>query len=95
MNLRGTIAAVFVMMTLGLQVRLWTGEGSLAHVSGLQEIVDQERAENKIKRQRNEILKAEVLDLRDGLGAVEEKARSDLGLIKKGETFYLVLDDEP
>jgi len=92
-NLRRTIAAVFVIMTLGLQVRLWTGEGSLAHVSGLQETVDQETAENKVKRQRNEILKAEVLDLRDGLDAIEEKARSDLGLIKKGETFYLVLDD--
>ena len=79
-------------MTLGLQGRLWFGQGSFAHVAGLGELVDQKIAENKRKQQRNEILKAEVLDLRNGLDAIEDKARNELGLIKKGETFFLVLD---
>jgi cell division protein FtsB len=81
-------------MTLGLQGRLWVGEGSFAHVSGLRELVDQKIADNKRKKQRNEILKAEVLDLRNGLDAIEGKARNELGLIKKGETFFLVLDNK-
>ena len=81
-------------MILGLQGRLWFGEGSFAHLSGLGELADQKIAENRRKQQRNEILKAEVLDLRNGLDAIEGKARNELGLIKKGETFFLVLDNK-
>ncbi|MFP6808432.1 MAG: septum formation initiator family protein [Pseudomonadales bacterium] len=92
--MRRIILATFLLMTIGLQIRLWTGEGSFAHVSGLQEVVDKKSAANRRKSRRNEILKAEVLDLRNGLDALEEKARSELGLIMEGETFYLVLDDK-
>lgn len=93
MKLNRIIVAVLVLMTVGLQVRLWIGEGSLAHESGLRIEVDQRIAENKQKQRRNEILKAEIVDLRDGLEAVEAKARSELGLIKEGETFFLLLED--
>ena len=92
MNLNRIIITILVLMILGLQGRLWFGEGSFAHLSGLGDSVDQKIADNKRKHQRNEILKAEVLDLRNGLDAIEGKARSELGLIKKGETFFLVLD---
>ncbi len=93
MKLNRIIAAIFVLMTVGLQARLWIGEGSLAHVSGLRVEVDKQISENKQKQRRNEILKAEVMDLRDGLEAIEAKARSELGLIKEGETFFLLLED--
>jgi cell division protein FtsB len=93
-NLNRLIITILVPLLLGLQARLWFGEGSFAHLSGLGELVDQKIADNKRKQQRNEILKAEVLDLRNGLDAIEAKARSELGLIKKGETFFLVLDNK-
>lgn len=86
--------AILVLMVLGLQGRLWIGEGSLAHVTGLREIAEQKVSENRRKRLRNDILKAEIMDLRNGLDAIEEKARNDFGLIKKGEIFFLVLDDK-
>lgn len=93
MKLNRIIVAVFVFMTVVLQVRLWTGEGSLAHVSGLRIEVDKQTAENKRKQRRNEILKAEIVDLRDGLDAIEAKARTELGFIKEGETFFLLIED--
>ena len=62
-------------------------------MSGLRIEVDKRISENKQKQRRNEILKAEIMDLRDGLEAIEAKARSELGLIKEGETFFLLLED--
>ena len=93
MKLNRIIVVIFVLSTVGLQARLWIGEGSLAHVSGLRIEVDKRISENKQKQRRNEILKAEIMDLRDGLEAIEAKARSELGLIKEGETFFLLLED--
>ncbi len=91
MTYQRIILATFILLTLGLQTRLWIGEGSFAHVSGLAIEVNRQASENARKVQRNAILKAEILDLRDGLDAIEERARSELGLVKEGETFFLVL----
>ncbi len=93
MKLNRIIVAILVLMTVGLQARLWIGEGSLAHVSGLRIEVNKQISENNQKKWRNEILKAEIVDLRDGLEAIEAKARNELGLIKEGETFFLLLED--
>jgi len=93
MKLNRIIVAILVLMTVGLQARLWIGEGSLAHVSGLRIEVDKQISENNQKKWGNEILKAEIVDLRDGLEAIEAKARNELGLIKEGETFFLLLED--
>jgi cell division protein FtsB len=84
---------VLLLSIAGLQARLWTGQGSFAHVSGLEEKVSLRTAENESRRGRNAILKAEIIDLKQGLEAVEDIARSELGLIKKGETFFLLVDD--
>lgn len=84
---------ILILVIVSLQARLWTGQGSLAHVSGLQEEVELRAAANESKQQRNEILKAEIKDLREGLEAVEDIARSELGLIKKGETFFLLVEE--
>lgn len=84
---------VLLLAIAGLQIRLWTGQGSLAHVSGLAEQVEVKTAENVGKGQRNAILKAEILDLKDGLDAVEDIARSELGLIRQGETFFLLVEE--
>jgi len=55
--------------------------------------VERRMAENQDSSQRNDILKAEILDLKEGLTAVEAIARSEMGLIKKGETFFLLVED--
>jgi len=59
---------------------------------GLAVATDHRIEDNELKRTRNRLLKAEILDLREGLDAVEEKARADFGLIKEGETFLLLID---
>jgi cell division protein FtsB len=93
MKLNRVILLVLFLMAVGLQTRLWIGESSLAHVDGLGSQVALQAAENNRKRLRNEILKAEIMDLRNGLDAIEEKARSELGLVKEGETFFLLVEE--
>ena len=71
-----------------LQVRLWVGDGSILALHGLQkEVALQQENVEKLK-ERNQTLEAEVQDLKHRLGALEERARTDLGMIRKNETFY-------
>lgn len=71
-----------------LQIRLWTGDGSLSQVRALQkEVALQETKVQKLK-ERNQTLEAEVQDLKHRLGALEERARTDLGMVRQGETFF-------
>jgi len=85
--------ALLLLILGGLHYRLWVGEGSFAHVNDLQSKVESRASENEARRQRNEILKAEIFDLKEGLSTVEEIARSELGLIKRGEIFFLLIED--
>jgi len=75
-----------------LQYRLWVGEGSLAEVRALQVQTGKQREQNEMLQARNEALRAEVEDLKSGLAAIEERARSELGMIRDGEHFYQVVD---
>jgi cell division protein FtsB len=83
---------LLVILLVYLQYSLWFGDGSLQDVWRLHKDVEQQRQENDALRERNEALEAEVLDLQQGLEAIEEHAREDLGMIKKGETFYQVIE---
>lgn len=83
---------VLAVLLVLLQYRLWFGEGSLPDVWELQQQIQEQKAENDKLRERNAALEAEVKDLKQGMSAIEERARSELGLIKKGETFYQVID---
>lgn len=80
------------MLLLSLQYRLWVGDGSLAEVWDLYQQVETQRDENQSLRERNQALEAEVQDLKKGLGAIEERAREELGMIKEGETFYQIIE---
>ncbi len=84
--------SVMVVVILLLQVRLWVGEGSYAQVWGLQDAIAEQRAENATLAARNERLYAEVRNLQSEQGAIEERARMNLGLIRQDETFYLVVE---
>ena len=81
-------------MLLWLQIRLWTGAGSLAEINRLETQIDTQIATNSELQERNQALLQDVSDLKNGLDAVEERARSELGMIRKGETFYLIVDKE-
>lgn len=77
-----------------LQYRLWWGEGGRRSVAHLRGQVEQQARENAGLGQRNAALAAEVEDLKSGEAAVEERARSELGMIKPGETFYRVVEPQ-
>ena len=85
--------ALLLALFFILQYDLWVGDGSLATVWRLQESIEQQNKENKILVERNKTLEAEVVDLKQGKDAIEERARSDLGMIKKGETYIQIVDE--
>jgi cell division protein FtsB len=85
------IAAVLVALMLVLQYRLWLGDGGMREVWQLREQVAAQRAENEKLKDRNRTLSAEVLDLKKGKTAIEERARTDLGMVGRDESFYQVM----
>jgi len=85
------LIALLIVLLISLQALLWWGDGGRAQVVELQKSADQQAIENEKLRLRNAALQAEVEDLREGLDAIEERARNELGLIRPGETFYQVV----
>jgi cell division protein FtsB len=80
--------AIFIAL---LQYPLWLGKGSWLKVAELDRHVAAQRATNAKLKARNEALDAEVRDLKQGTEAIEERARMDLGMIKKDEVFHQVV----
>ena len=87
------LSFMLVVILAGLQYRIWVGEGSLAEVWRLTQSIEAQSAKNLELRERNQRLHAEVLDLKQGMEAIEERARRELGMIAKGEVFYQIVDD--
>jgi len=85
-------AVVLLLVLLGLQYRLWVSDDGLRSVLNLKKSVAAQRVENAGLVQRNGQLAAEVKDLKGGTAALEERARNDLGMIGKDETFFQVVD---
>ena len=83
-----TLVALFAL----LQYDLWFGESSLPDLWQLQQSIEQQQQQNQALKERNASLEAEVKDLKQGLHAIEERARSELGMVKKGEVFIQVVD---
>ncbi len=86
------LAGVLLLLLFILQGQLWFGQGSLPDLWRLRDTVEAQQQENATLEERNESLAAEVKDLKSGLEAIEERARSELGMIRNGETFYQVTD---
>ena len=76
-----------------LQYRLWVGDGSLAEVWQLKGQIEQQQTENGEQRRRNRRLAAGVQDLKEGLEVIEDRARSELGMIHSDETFFQIVDE--
>ena len=89
------IALGLLVLIAALQLKLWTGTGGTPDVKRLRARVEAQRAENETLKQRNEALAADVRDLKEGREGVEERARSELGMVKPGETFYQVIEETP
>jgi len=89
------LLAILVIVLTALQYRLWVGEGSLAHAHRLDADINLQKAENEKMRERNRIMDVEVEELKTGLDTIEERARNDIGLIKKDETFFMIVDQKP
>lgn len=88
-------ALILLILLIALQVHLWTGRGGMRDVWRLEQRIEEQKAENARLKARNETLSAEVQDLKHGQEAIEERARSELGLIRPGEIFYQVVEPDP
>jgi cell division protein FtsB len=86
------VALLLVGVIVALQYGLWLGKGSWMRVWEIDRQISVQRQTNETLGARNASLDAEVRDLKEGLGAVEERARSELGMIRNDEIFFQVLD---
>ncbi len=88
------VIGILLVMLVVLQYRLWVGEGSMAELYSLRLEIERQEASLKRLQERNDALQAEVNDLKQGLDAIEARARSELGMIGKGEVFYQIVEPE-
>ncbi len=86
------LTLIFVVLIALLQYPLWLGKGSWLRVWNVNQQITEQKDKNAAFKQRNETLNAEVRDLKQGNAAIEERARSELGMIKQDEVFYQVID---
>ena len=82
-----------IILLAGLQYRMWFGEANVSQVASLEREIRAQIVKNDKLLLRNHQLEAEVIDLRKGLTAIEERARSELGMVKPDETFYQLIDN--
>lgn len=87
-----SVIAILLTALVVLQYQLWQGDRGMPGVHRLETAIASQREENARLEDRNRRLGAEVLDLKEGLEAVEERARTNLGMIGRDEIFYQVLE---
>ena len=86
------LMSALVLVLLVLQYKLWVGDGGVAQLQDLEAQVEVQKQENLVLAERNQVLEGEVLDLKTGLDAVEERARTEFGMVKEGEQLFIVVD---
>lgn len=85
------LLSLLTVIFLLLQYKLWVGDGGIPEVLHLQNEVEEQHQHKQQLEERNAALAAEVKDLKQGLDAIEERARSEMGMIRKDEQFYQIL----
>ena len=88
------VMILLIAILVVLQYRLWLSHDGLPSLLRLHYAVEKQRQDNEKLAERNAVLAAEVADLKSGLDALEERARSELGMVKPGETFFHVIEPE-
>ena len=86
------LIAILIVFFLIIQFDIWVKDDGLNRVKELQEMIDSQSEENQRLRLRNQQLEREIDELKSGTESIEEKARTDLGMIKEGEEFYLIVE---
>lgn len=85
------LLSLLIILFLLLQYKLWVGDGGIPDVLHLEKEVTKQKLHEQQLEERNAALAAEVKDLKQGLDAIEERARSEMGMIRKDEQFYQIL----
>lgn len=85
--------ALLLLLLLGLHYRIWVGENSFAYVHQLEQQLRTQESVNARLVERNRLLLLDVEALKTDLDAIEARARTELGMIRRGETLYLLADD--
>jgi cell division protein FtsB len=89
------LAVALIVLIVAIQTPLWFGKGGWLRVWELDHQLKAQREQNETLRARNAALDAEVRDLKQGYEAIEERARSELGMIKQDEVFFQVVQTPP
>jgi len=84
------VPAVLIALFVIFHVQLWSGRGSLTSVAQMQQKLDQQKTRNAQAQLANDRLESEVRDLKEGLEMVEEKARSELGMVRPNEIYVQI-----
>ena len=92
MTISKVLISIIILLIVHLQYRLWFGDGSIQQIWQYQARLDELSQQVQQKKERNEALYGDVLDLRKGQEAIEERARHELGMIRENETFFQVLE---
>jgi len=87
-----TISIILLVLLVLIQFGLWAGGSSIGSYYELKQTVAEQREENLRNIARNNVLFAEIKDLKTGKEAIEERARNELGMIREGEIFYRVVE---
>ena len=90
--MRKLLTGSLLLVLAVFQFQIWFGSSSVRALNALQTRLDEQQTSNEQLRERNRALEVEVLDLKNGLEAVEERARSELGMIGPNETFYMIVE---
>lgn len=87
-----TALYILLGILIGLQYPLWLGDGGLLALWKLKHEISLQKKENTKLKERNLALEAEVLDLKQGYEALEERARAELGMVRRGETLFQIIE---
>ena len=88
------VVILLALLFTALQYHLWFGEGSWPRAQAMREKFELQMSENEKLQQSNAVMEAEVLDLKTGLDAIEERARADLGLVRQGDMYFQIIQPE-
>lgn len=89
------VIVILLLVTAWLQYLLWFGRGGVREVERIEQSVADQRDTIARLEERNRALAAEVMDLKQGLEAVEERARSEMGMVREGEVFFRLVEPQP
>lgn len=86
------LIALLSVLLAALQYQLWYGRGGIGDLVLLHSARDAKALENRRLGERNRVLEAEIADLKSGLEAIEERARTEMGMIREDEVFYQIIE---